>query len=148
METFNTLDKVKELFKNVNCIGNENCYFAAYKDPAKNLGMVKGMEYPYDALLINQTEDGFGIFYLRQNGVSFTYSFSNMSVVDDSFFFIKNEDVKSISIKNWSFLNSKTKRVVIRLNNRKIHQLYANINEKLLPYHNENFSKFVEKYSK
>ena len=29
MESFNTLEKVKELFNSVGCEGNENCYFVA-----------------------------------------------------------------------------------------------------------------------
>lgn len=36
MEEFNTLEKVKELFNKVGCIGNENCYFIAYKDMQKS----------------------------------------------------------------------------------------------------------------
>ncbi|MFQ9516531.1 MAG: hypothetical protein ACLRZ9_12010 [Eubacterium sp.] len=148
MEEFSTLEKVKELFNKVNCIGNENCYFVAYKNAAKNSGMVKGMEYPYDALLINQTENGLGIFYLQQGGVPLKYNLSKMSLDENSYFFIKNEDIKSITVKNWAIFNSKTKRIVIQLNNKKVHQLYANVIEKLLPYQNENFSNFIEKYSK
>lgn len=146
MEEFNSLEKVKELFSKANCIGNENCYFVAYKDVAKNSGMVKGMEYPYDALLINQTENGLGIYYLNQKGIPFSYNLAKMHVDENTYFFIKNEEIKSIEIKKWALLNSKTKKVIIKLNNGKIHQLYANINEKLLPYQNENFAKFIEKY--
>lgn len=148
MEQFNTIEKVKELFDKANCVGNENCYFVAYKDAAKNSGMVKGMEYPYDAMLINQTENGLGMFYIKQDGIPFTYNLAKMKVDENSYFFVNNEEIKSITIKNWALLNSKTKKVIIKLNNGKIHQLYANLNEKLLPYHNENFPKFVEKYSK
>lgn len=148
MEEFSTLEKVKELFNKVNCIGNENCYFVAYKNAAKNSGMVKGMEYPYDALLINQTENGLGIFYLQQGGVPLKYNLSKMSLDENSYFFIKNGDIKSITVKNWAIFNSKTKRIVIQLNNKKVHQLYANVIEKLIPYQNENFSNFIKKYSK
>lgn len=148
MEEFNTLEAVKELFNKVNCVGNENCYFVVYKDTSKNLGMVKGMEYPYDALLINQTENGLGVFYLQQGGVPLKYDLSKMSLDENSYFFIKNEEIKSITVKNWAIFNSKTKRIVIKLNNKKVHQLYANINEKLIPYQSEYFSKFIEKYSK
>ena len=35
MESFNTLEKVKELFNSVGCEGNENCYFVALKDYKK-----------------------------------------------------------------------------------------------------------------
>ena len=66
MESFNTLEKVKELFNSVGCEGNENCYFVALKDYKKaKSGFVGGMEYPYSGLLINATEKGLGIFYLN-----------------------------------------------------------------------------------
>ena len=46
MESFNTLEKVKELFNSVGCEGNENCYFVALKDYKKaKSGFVGGMEY-------------------------------------------------------------------------------------------------------
>lgn len=148
MEEFNSIEKVKGLFEGVNCTGNENCYFVAYKDSAKNAGMVKGMEYPYEALLINQTENGLGVFYISQPGLVLTQNLAKMELVKDSYFFIKNEDVKEITVKNWALLNSKIKRIEIKLNDGKTHKLYAKLNENLLPYQNENFTKFVEKYSK
>lgn len=148
MEEFNTLDKVKELFNKVNCVGQENYYFVAQKDLNKNSGMVKGMEYPYDALLINQTENGLGIFYLKQKGIVFKTDLAKMKVDNESYFFIKNEDIKEIIVKKFALFNSKTKRLVIKTNDGKVHNLFANINEKLLPYQEENFSKFIEKYSK
>ena len=46
MNEFNELEKVKKLFEEVKCIGNENNYFIAYKDMQKSSGMVSGMEYP------------------------------------------------------------------------------------------------------
>ena len=71
MESFNTLEKVKELFNSVGCEGNENCYFVALKDYKKaKSGVVGGMEYPYSGLLINATEKGLGIFYLNPEKAS------------------------------------------------------------------------------
>lgn len=148
MEEYNTIEKVKELFNNAGCVGNENCYFVAYKDFQKSSGMVNGMEYPYHALLINQTENGLGIFYLNPEKFSFKVDFAKLKVSTDTYNFIKNEDIKSIEIKNWAIFNSKTKRITIKLNNKKIYRLYANINEKLIPYQTENLTKFIEKNSK
>ena len=106
------------------------------------------MEYPYHALLINQTENGLGIFYLNPEKFSFKVDLAKLKVSTDTYNFIKNEDIKSIEIKNWAIFNSKTKRITIKLNNKKIHRLYANINEKLIPYQTENLTKFIEKNSK
>lgn len=71
-----------------------------------------------------------------------------MKVFTDSYFFIKNDEIKSITVKNFAIFNSKTKRICIKLNNGKKHQLYAKLNETLFPYQNDNFPKFAEKYSK
>ena len=97
MEEFNTIEKIRKLFKDVNCEGKENCYFIAYKDMTRNSGMVNGMEYPYDALLINRTENGLGVFYLQQDGIPWKYNISKMHVDKNSYFFIKNEDIKIIA---------------------------------------------------
>jgi len=157
MYEFNTLENVRELFSRVNCVGNENCYFVAYKDLTKNTmgmgnsfvnGMINGMKYPYDALLINQNEYGLGIFYLKQEGIPFNYDLSKMNIVKDSYFFVKYDEINRITVKNKNFINNKMKTVIIKLNNGDTHSLYANVNENLLPYHNENFSKFIERYGK
>ena len=85
MNEFNELEKVKKLFEEVKCIGNENNYFIAYKDMQKSSGMVSGMEYPYDGLLINQTENGIGMFYLNQKGIVLTQNISKMTLDKDSY---------------------------------------------------------------
>ena len=131
MESFNTLEKVKELFNSVGCEGNENCYFVALKDYKKaKSGVVGGMEYPYSGLLINATEKGLGIFYLN------------------SYFFIPNENIKEIKVKKYSILTSKLKSITIKTNDKKTHQLFANLEESTIPYHKENFAKFASKYEK
>ena len=75
MESFNTLEKVKELFNSVGCEGNENCYFVALKDYKKaKSGVVGGMEYPYSGLLINATEKGLEYFILIQKRLLIFFS--------------------------------------------------------------------------
>lgn len=161
MEEFNTLDKCLELFKSVNCIGNENLIFFTYKDAAKATGtatmfgavgalaggMVSGMEYPYDGLLINKTENGIGMFILKQPGVPLTYKLEKMELQKDQFIFYKNEDVKEIKVKKFALLNNKKKSIFITTKDNKKYVLCADVNEPRLPYHNDNFSKFIEKYS-
>ncbi len=148
MQEFDSLEKVKELFKSVGCEGKENCYFVTYKDFQKSSGMVNGMEYPYYGLLINQTEDGLGVFFLNQEKFSLQVLISNLKVVKDSYFFIKNDDIDKIEVKNFAIFNTKTKRITIKLKDRKVHRLYAYVSEKTIPYHEENFTKFLNKYAK
>lgn len=148
MEEYNTLEKVRELFASVNCVGAENCYFALMKNMSKYSGMLDGMEYPYMALLINQTENGIGFFYLIQPKLSLRVLLKDLVVSRESFTFLKNEDIESITVKNYALLNKKTKSVTIKTKDKKTHHLYAKLLDDTLPYHNENFGRFVEKYSK
>ena len=74
MNEFDTIEKVQELFEKYNLNGEENNYFIAYKDYTKASGMVNGMEYPYDALLINRTEKGLAMILLVTDGVVFNFA--------------------------------------------------------------------------
>ena len=162
MNQYDTLEKCMELFKTVNCIGNENNIFVAYKDTAKAAGpsvmfgavgglaggMVNGMEYPYDGLLINQTENGIGMFVLKQPGIPLTIKLEKLELQKDKFIFYKNEDIKEIKIKKYALLNNKTKSICIKTNDNKKHVLFANKNESKLPYHNNGLANFINKYSK
>ena len=62
--------------------------------------------------------------------------------------FISNENIKEVKVKNFALLNSKTKRIEINTMDGKSHKLYAKVDEKDFPYHKDNFTKFIEKYSK
>ena len=147
MEEFNELEKVIKLFKEKKCEGKENSYFIAYKDMQKSSGMVSGMEYPYEALLMNLTENGIGFFYLKQKGIVLTQNLAKMTLDKDSYQFISNDDIKSVKIKNFALLNSKIKRISIDTED-KSYKLFAKLNEKNIPYQTENFTRFIEKYSK
>ena len=152
MESFNTLEKVKELFNSVGCEGNENCYFVALKDYKKaKSGVVGGMEYPYSGLLINATEKGLGIFYLnpeKASDIFFKIDVSKLRITENSYFFIPNENIKEIKVKKYSILTSKLKSITIKTNDKKTHQLFANLEESTIPYHKENLAKFASKYEK
>ena len=148
MNEFNELEKVKLLFENVNGNGVENNYFVAYKDMQKSTGMVSGMEYPYEGLLINQNEKGIGMFYLKQPGLVLTQNIEKMNIDKESYIFISNDEINEIKIKNYALLNSKIKRIEIKTSDKKNYKLFARLNEKNIPYQTEYFTKFIEKYTK
>lgn len=145
MEEFNSIEKVKELFEKEKCEGKENIYFIAYKDVQKSSGMVNGMEYPYDAVIINQTDKGIGMIYLVQPGLVLTQNLTKMNIKEGSFQFIKSDEIEEIKIKNYALFNSKTKRISIKTKDKN-HKLYAKLLEKNIPYQTENFEKFIQKY--
>ena len=151
MEEFNTIEKVEELFKGINALGNDNIFFVACQDKQKVSGMAAGMEYPYDGLLINDNEKGITMFYLKAGALSGLFTLSNpskMTLNKDEHIFISRDDIKEIKIKKFALLNNKTKRIEINTVDGKSHKLYANIEEKDFPYQKENLEKFIEKYSK
>ena len=151
MNEFNTIEKVEELFKSIDALGNNNTFFVACQDKQKVSGMVAGMEYPYDGLLINDSEKGITMFYLKAGALSGLITLSSpskMTLDKENHIFIPASDIKEIKIKKFALLNSKTKRIEINTIDGKSHKLYANVEEKDFPYQKENFAKFIEKYSK
>ena len=151
MEEFNTFDKVQELFRSVDGLGENNMFILACQDKQYVSGMVAGMEYPYDGLLINLTEKGIGMFYLKAGAMSGLITLSSpskMTLEKDKYLFIQNDNLKEIKVKNFALFNKKTKRIEINTLDGKSHKLYARVEEKDFPYHNEYFSKFLEKYGK
>ena len=151
MNEFNTIEKVEELFKSIDALGSDNTFFVACQDKQKVSGMVAGMEYPYDGLLINDSEKGITMFYLKAGALSGLITLSSpskMTLDKENHIFIPASDIKEIKIKKFALLNSKTKRIEINTTDGKSHKLYANLEEKDFPYQKENFAKFIEKYSK
>ncbi|MBE6161348.1 MAG: hypothetical protein E7158_03930 [Firmicutes bacterium] len=151
MDEFNTFEKVKIIFESVNALGESNVFFVACKDKEKSNGMVSGMEYPYDGLLINDSEKGITMFYLKANALSGLITLakpSKMTLDKEHYIFIPKENIKEIKIKKFALLNSKTKRIEINTLDGKSYKLYANIEEKDFPYQKENFNKFIKKYEK
>ena len=149
MEEFNTIEKVKALFESVNGLGNENLFFVTCQDKQKVSGMVAGMEYPYDGLLINANENGIGMFYLKAGALSGLITLatpSKMKLNKEKYVFISKDNIKEIKVKNFALLNSKTKRIEINTVDGKSHKLYARIEEKDFSYQKENFIAFIEKY--
>lgn len=69
-----------------------------------------------------------------------------MHLKNNEYVFIKNEDIKDIIVKKYALLNSTKKKIIIKTNSKRTYHLFANVNEPMLPYHNENFEKFFNQY--
>ena len=150
MEEFNTIEKVRALFESVNGCGSENLFFVTCQDKQNVSGMAAGMEYPYDGLLINATEQGIGMFYLKAGPMSGLFTLANpakMTLDRENYVFIPSSNIAGIKVKNFALLNSKTKRIEINTLDGKSHKLYAKVDEKDFPYHQQNFAAFIEKYA-
>ena len=161
MYEFDTMEKCIELFRSIGCLGNENNIFFAYKDTAKTTGpasflggavgafasgMAEGMNHPYDAVIINQTENGIGMLLLKQQGVVLTYKIEKMFVQKDKFIFIPYQYISEIKVKKAALLNNKRKSITISTTNGMKYYLLADIDLPLLPYHNYGFARFMQRF--
>lgn len=109
------------------------------QDTRKYSGMVAGMEYPYFALLINQTEDGIGYFHLVQPKLSLKILLEKLVLDKNSFTFLKNEDIVSIKVKKFGPFNSKRKSIAIKTKDNEM-KLYLNeyeVEEKIIEKHKD-----------
>ena len=96
MEEFN-LDRVEKLFKSNGLKAKENCYFVALKDSRKNQGLIGGANYPYSGLLLDVTEKGIGMFYLKTNKMAFRLDTSKVSIEEDKLSYLYSS-VRSVII--------------------------------------------------
>lgn len=144
MDEFNTLEKVKKLFSDKGI--NDGIYLALLSDTRKNSGMVGGMEYPYNGLLLCINDSGIGYYYLKTAKFSLKITMDKLIVDKDSYTHLSNDDIKSIEVKKFALLDKKRKELIIKTNDKKTHYVYGSIDDSTLPYHNENMSKLIEKY--
>ena len=147
MDEFNTLEKVKKLFIEKGLGGDNDIYLALLKDTRKYTGMVKGMEYPYMGLLLDISDNGVGFYHLKQEKFSLKVSFEKLVVDKDSFTFIDKSNISCIEVKKFALLDKKRRELVIKTNDKKAHYVYGAVEDNQLPYHNENMSRLIEKYS-
>ena len=105
MEEFNDIENVKKLFKSINALESDNTFFVACQDKQKVSGMAAGMEYPYDGLLINDTEKGITMFYLKAGALSGLITLSSpskMKLDKENHIFIEADNIKEIIIDSIS----------------------------------------------
>ena len=150
MSDFKTLEGITELFKEADFIGEENCFFYSLIHIKASGGFVAGMEAAvanqgWSGYLINQTEKGIGMIPIKNTKV-FTAKPENMEVHTDQFKFISQENIKSVKIKRQNLISAVAKTVIITLNDTTKYELDVRNKEPKIPYHAENFKKFVAKY--
>lgn len=70
----------------------------------------------------------------------------NMIPQLDKFILIDNDNIESVKIKKLGFISPVAKTVDIKIKNDENFNLVVRNKEKLIPYHEENFAKFIEIY--
>ena len=162
MEEFNTIESVRKLFESINCVGNENIYFVSYVDIQDSVtvggllggalgafaaGMVEGAaRREAGGYIINQMEKGIALIPLKSNGIGL--SIKKMIPNTSAYVFFAQSEIKNIKIKRYNLISAVSKKVVIELNDGNKYNLIVNLKEKYIPYHKDNFAKFMERYKK
>ena len=174
MESFNTIEKVRDLFEQKGMNRTTNCYFVAYRNTNKDSmkyglvgglvggaiggaiagaigaainGTLEGID-KHDGYLLNSTEEGIAIIPMDYKGVMMTINPSKMVPVLEKAVFVSNEGIESIVAKNYNIFNSKVKTVNMVFKDETKLCLIVKAVEKDIPYHQDNFNKFFEKYKK
>lgn len=161
---FFTYEQAYALFDMNEAIGRENTIFVAIKDTNKE-GMAAGVSagvgmgiigdlagnlvdkaieaknalssLAFDALLINETEAGFGIIPIVYKGFALTANLSKMTAKPNRYFFIPKEVIADVTIKNYSFLSKSVKKFIIQFHDKTKVTVLLRVNEKDIPYQAE-----------
>lgn len=139
MNDFNTLEKLEEYFKKVNCYGRENCCFVCSTIQSTQFGLIgtlisviknkKVMGY-----LLNKNESGICLIPI----IAETMTRNKVDL--DNYIFIKNDDIDKIVIKNEEI---GFKRIKILLKDKNKYVLKAAKKIINADYHKENLDKFI-----
>lgn len=170
MGDFKTLDGAMELFDQVKGLGNSNNIFMTLKNTTRESmkygiagGMAAGIGVGilvtgkaetifgnnFDALLVNQTENGLGFIPMHSKKIVLnTVKVQNLEPDLEEYAFIPNDAIKEIKVKNFSILNKKIQTVKIKVGDKNTLHLIARKQEKMLPYQEDNFAKFMDQYKK
>ncbi len=169
MNDFKNYDGVVNLFRSVNCIGKENCFFVTFKNNNReglkygamgaigagiaaavssfSSSMLQGIE-AYEGLLFNQTEMGLGIIPLSQKGIQMFLNVDKLEARPECFIFIPNQYIESIVVKNFNIFNKKMQKVNIKLTDGYTFYQVARLKEKSVNYQEAEFKKFMDRYKK
>ncbi|NBK96637.1 MAG: hypothetical protein EOM50_01220 [Erysipelotrichia bacterium] len=145
MEDFDTIEKLEEYFKKVNCYGNYNYCFTCQIEQSM-LPMLFGAAGAVTSVLKNKKVMGY-LFNQNDKGIGLipiVVDTLNKNKVDlDNYIFIKQDNIKKISIKNEDFL---FKKIKIELKDKTKYIIKTAKKIKNIDYHENNLNKFIEMY--
>lgn len=103
MKDFDTLEKLEDYFKKVNCYGNENCCFICSTKPSSVFLSMFGALGGWLSVKKNKNVMGY-LLNKNENGICLipiVIDTMTKNKVDlDNYIFIRNEDIVKVSIKN------------------------------------------------
>ncbi len=146
MKEFDTLEKLEEYFKKVNCYGKNNCCFICNTMPSSLFLSMFGALGGLMAIKKNKNIMGY-LLNKNENGICLipiVIDTMTKNKVDlDHYIFIKNEDITKITIKNEEI---GFKKITIRLKNKIKYDLKVSKRIVNIDYHKKNLDQFIEMY--
>lgn len=152
-EKHQQLENVEDLFKRVNCFGNEYnyCFGAAVSQSVLSVtllsmgGAIGGLleanrqKNKLHSFIVNKYEKGICLIPLYLDNKDVTY----MDI--DGYIDLKNEEIESVKIKSVDF---SWKKVTITLKDERKYGMHVIKKNKAFPWHKDNFQKFMDVYSR
>lgn len=142
MNDLNTLEKLEEYFKQVNCYGKENCCFVCSTIQSTQFGLVGAIismkkNRKIMGYLLNKNENGICLIPI------IAATMTKNKIDKNNYIFIKNEEIDKVIIKNEE-IGFKRIKIILKDENKyilKAAKKIINVN-----YHKENLDKFIEIY--
>lgn len=150
-EKYQKLENVEDLFKKVNCFGNEYnyCFGAAIPKSILSVtflsmgGAIGGLleanrqKNKLHSFIVNKYEKGICLIplYLDNKGIT------QMDI--DGYIDLRNEEIESVKIKSVDF---SWKKVTITLKDERKYVMHVIKKNKAFPWHKDNFQSFMDIY--
>ncbi len=145
MEDFNTVEKLEEYFKKVNCYGKYNYCFTCQMEQSI-LPVLFGAIGGIIAGIKNKNVTGY-LFNQFDKGICLipivTDTLTKNKVDKDNYIFISNDDIEKVSIKNEDFV---FKKIKIILKNKTTYRMKTTKRIKNIEYHETNLNNFIKMY--
>ena len=143
MKDFDTLEKLEEYFKKVNCYGKENCCFTCSTIQNTQFGLVGAL------ISIKKNKNVMGyLLNKNENGICLipivTDTFTKNKVDLEHYIFIKNEEIDQVIIKNEE-IGFKKIKIILKDKTKYVFKTSKKI--KNVEYHKTNLDKFIEQYT-
>lgn len=142
MNEINTLEKIENIFKDINCYGEYNYCFSCSTIQNTQFGLLgvlisNKINKNIMGYLLNQTDKGIALIPIVKD----TLTKNKLDI--DNFTFIKQEDIKTVKFKNENFVY---KNIIIILKDNKKIKMQTLKKNKNIEYHEQNLNKFIKFY--
>ena len=145
MDDLNTLEKIENYFKMVNCYGEYNYCFSCQKEPSL-LPIIFGVAGAVASIIKDNKVVGY-LFNQNDQGICLipivVDTMTKNKIAIEKYVFIKQEDIEKIIIKNEDI---KFKKIKIVLKDKTKFVMRTSKKIRNIDYHENNLNKFIELY--